>query len=212
MTRIYTLPGVLEEKPLVDLFWPPNLKEKGHNFIRRGNHLAPLLLRRPKLDVNQVSKAQRFSNTYNFHLTCGHAEQLGIDTALLSAEMGRMLAQFHMTARNDARGIKVVLGANITDDLNPQTRREHHAWVMDFDQVREFYFTEEQIPLLVDGFFTNEAYFPRARPADPHYNVFSKAYIEECGKVGEFAGQLGCKFVVKLEAEQARQDANRVWV
>jgi len=123
-----------------------------------------------------------------------------------------MLAQFHMTARNDARGIKVVLGANITEDLNPQTRREHRAWVIHFNQVREFDFTEEQIPLLVDGFFTNEAHFPRARPADPHYNVFSKAYVEECGKVGEFARQLGCKFVVELEAEQARQDANRVAV
>jgi hypothetical protein len=41
-------------------------------------------------------------------------ELLVINTVLLSGEMGRMLAQLHMTARNDARDIEVILGANIT--------------------------------------------------------------------------------------------------
>jgi hypothetical protein len=31
--------------------------------------------------------------------------------------MGRMLAQLHMAARNEARGIKVVLGANISSTI-----------------------------------------------------------------------------------------------
>ncbi len=55
----------------------------------------------------------------------------------------------------------------------------------------------------------NEAYFARARPVDPLYNTFSKAYIEECHKIGEVTGQLGCKFIVALEVEQARKDASR---
>lgn len=88
-------------------------------------------------------------------------------------------------------------------------RRELRVWVIDFNQVQEFDFTETQIPLLVDAFFANEAYFPRTRPADSLYNTFSKAYLEECNKIGEVAGQLGQMFIMTLEAEQVRKDANR---
>jgi hypothetical protein len=66
-------------------------------------------------------------------LTRGRAEHLGIDTTLLSGEMGRMLAQFHMTARNDARDIEVVLGANITNVFDPWRHREPRVWVIDFN-------------------------------------------------------------------------------
>jgi len=61
----------------------------------------------------------------------------------------------------------------------------------------------------VNALFANEAYFPRARSADSLYNIFSKAYLEECNKIAEIAGQPGQKFVA-LEAEQVRKDANRV--
>ncbi|CAA7270823.1 unnamed protein product [Cyclocybe aegerita] len=117
-----------------------------------------------------------------------------------------------MTARNDARDIEVVLGANITDAVpsRPGGRRELRAWVIDFNQVKEFNFTEGQIPLLVDAFYANEAYFPRARLADSLYDVFSKAYLEECNKIGEVAGQLGHKFIIELEAEQALKDAEKM--
>jgi hypothetical protein len=47
--------------------------------------------------------------------------------------MGRMLAQFHMTARNDARDIEVVLGANITNVFDPRRHREPRVWVIDFN-------------------------------------------------------------------------------
>ena len=208
MTRVYPLPSALKGK-LINLFCPPSRDDKAHNLVRRGHHLARLLLGRPDPNPNRDAP-QRFFETYNFPLTRGRAEQLGIDTTLLSGEMGRMLAQFHMTARNDARDIEVVLGANITNVFDPRRHREPRVWVIDFNQVKDFDFTENQIPLLVDGFFMNEAYFPRARPVDPLYNTFSKAYIEECHKIGEVAGQIGCKFVVALEAEQARRDASRV--
>jgi hypothetical protein len=208
MTRVYPLPSALKAK-LIDLFCPPHLKEKNPGLVRRGHHLARLLLGRPEPNANRAAY-QKFFDTYNFPLTRGRAEQLGINTVLLSGEMGRMLAQLHMTARNDARDIEVVLGANIVNPaLNPRARREPRAWVIDFNQVKEFNFTENQIPLLVDAFLANDPYFPRARSADSLYNTFSKAYQEECNKIGEVAGQLGQKFLIALEVEQLRKDANR---
>lgn len=58
-----------------------------------------------------------------------------------------MLAQLHMAARNDAHDIEVVLGANI---INPtpsrRERREPRVWVIDFNQPKEFDFTEESNP------------------------------------------------------------------
>lgn len=209
MTRVYPLSSVLRAK-LIDLFCPPNLQESARASLRKGHHLARLLLGRP--ENADRSAPQRFFNTYNFPLTRGRAERLGINVSLLSGEMGRMLAQFHMTAKNDARDIEIVLGANILP-YSPvplrRQRREPRVWVLDFNQVRDFDFTESQIPSLVDAFFTNEAYFPRARPTDPLYKIFSEAYIKECDKIGEIAGQLGRKFVHALEKEQVLRDTAR---
>jgi hypothetical protein len=191
------------------LICPPHLNKNAHGLVRRGHHLARLLLGRPEPNASR-SAPQKFFDTYNFPLTRERMELLGISTVLLSGEMGRMLAQLHMTVRNDARDIEVVLGANITNPVPTRLeRREPRVWVIDFNQVKEFNFTETQIPLLVDAFFANEAYFPRARSADSLYNTFSKAYLEECYKIGEVAGQLGQKFIVALKAEQVRKDANR---
>jgi len=207
-TRVYPLPSALKGK-LIDLFCPLHLNKNTNALVRRGHHLARLLLGRPEPNASR-SAPQRFFDTYNFPLTRGRMELLGINTVLLSGEMGRMLAQLHMTARNDARDIEVVLGANVTNPVPTRLeRREPRVWVIDFNQVKEFNFTETQIPLLVDAFFANEAYFPRARSADSLYNIFSKAYLEECNKIGEVAGQLGQKFIEALEAEQVRKDANR---
>ena len=116
-----------------------------------------------------------------------------------------------MTARNDAWDVEIVLGADITNEFRPYTRRDPRVWVIDFNQVREFDFTEEGIPLLVNAFFINDPYFPRARPGvDELYSVFKGAYLGECKKIGEVAGRLGERFVVELEGEQKRLDECRV--
>lgn len=204
MTRVYPLPSALKAK-LINLFCPPDLLQGGAP-VHKAHHLARLLLGCADPDTGR-SAPRRFFDTYNFPLTRGRAEKLGMDNVELSREMGRLLAQLHMTARNDARDIEVVLGANISDTVH--RLREPRVWVIDFNQVKEFNFTEGQIPLLVDGFFANEAYFPRARPADSLYRFFSEAYLRECNKIGEVAGQLGRGFIVALEAEQARKDIDK---
>ena len=53
----------------------------------------------------------------------------------------------------------------------------------DFNQVKEFNFTPDQIPLLVDGFFTTGACFLRARATDLLYKVFT----EQTRKIGDAA-------------------------
>ncbi|KAJ3506820.1 hypothetical protein NLJ89_g6656 [Agrocybe chaxingu] len=199
MSRVYPLPLSAFKAKLVDLFCPPDLKAGALRRVQQGQHLGRLLLGSPESDAKQDA-AQTFFDTYNFPLTRERAEELGIDTVSLSGEMGRMLAQLHMTARNDTRGVKVLLGANTTNSTpNPQEQYEPRAWVLDFNQVKVFNLTENQIPLLVNGFFANEAYFPRARPVDPLYSDFSKAYLEECDRIAEVAGQLGQKFILALE-------------
>ncbi|GJJ08776.1 hypothetical protein Clacol_002995 [Clathrus columnatus] len=207
MSRVYPMPSALRAR-LIDLFCPEDLQDRKASILRRGHHVARLLLGRAEPD-NARAAPQRFFRTYNFPLTRMRAEKLGIDTIELSKEMGRMLAQMHMTARNDARDIEIVLGANITSTRTYNKYREPRAWVIDFNQVKDFNFTEEQISLLVDAFFANEAYFPRARTADDLYNVFADAYIDECQKIGEDARKLGKQFIVALEAEQARRDKDK---
>ncbi|KIM43226.1 hypothetical protein M413DRAFT_9956 [Hebeloma cylindrosporum] len=140
MTRVYPLPSALKAK-LIKKYCPLDIRQnvKDLGLVLRGYHLARLLLGRPEPTADRDDQR----------------------------EMGRMLAQLHMTARNDARDIEVVCGANITNSVPTRLeRRETRFWVIDFNQVKEFNFTEAQIPLLVDGFYANEAYFPRARPTE----------------------------------------------
>lgn len=206
MSRIYPLPTTLKAK-LIDLFCPENFREEKMSLFPKEYHLARLLLGRAEPEVGRTAP-QKFCDSYNFPLTRIRAEKLGIDTEWSSPEMGRTLARMHMTARNDFRDIEVVLGANITSTENKF--RESCVWVIGFNQVEEFNFTEEQIPLLVDTFYANEAYSPRARPADPLYNILAEAYRSECQKIGEKANELGQKFIVALEAKQGCSDKSRV--
>lgn len=57
--------------------------------------------------VNTLTPPQMLLvDAYNFPLNRERAEQLGINTTELSREMGRMLAQLHMAAINEACGIQ----------------------------------------------------------------------------------------------------------
>ena len=194
MTRVYPLPSAVKSK-MSDLF---STSPQPHR-IRKGHHLAHLLLG----SETTVHWHRAFSDTYNFALTREHVEKLGIDTMELSREMARMLAQLHMTARNDARGIKVVLGANITSTVFK--RCEPRVWVLGFAHVRKFDFTPNQIHLLMDAFFASE-YFPRPRDTDLLYEVFAEAYLKECNMIGDAAEQLGKMFISTLEMDQVRRD------
>jgi hypothetical protein len=201
MSRVYPLPSALQKK-IIDLFCPAHLRN--NPSIRAGkSNVARILLGRPISDPGRVAP-KRFFNAYNFPLTRDRAELLGIDVANTAVEMGRLLTQMHMKAKNDARDIEIVLGANVTNDFSKP--REPRIWVIDFNQVAPFNYTEGQIPCLVEAFFANEAYFPRPRPSDELYKLFSQAYIAECAKIENVALVLGRLFINALEREQLARD------
>ena len=205
MSRVYPLPSALRKK-IIDLFCPAHLRNNP-SITARKPHLARILLGRPIPDPGRVAP-QRFFDTYNFPLTCDRAELLGIDVVNTAVEMGRLLAQMHMKAKNDARDIEIVLGANVTND-STRYHREPRTWVIDFNQVAPFDRTEGQIPRLVEAFFANEAYFPRPRPSDELYQLFSQAYIAECGKIDNVAVMIGRMFIEALEREQLVKDQGK---
>ena len=204
MSRVYPLPSALRKK-IIELFCPAHLRNNP-SITARKNHLARILLGRQNPDLGRVA-SQRFFNTYNFPLTRDRAELLGIDVKNTSVEMGRMLAQMHMNAKNDARDIEIVLGADVIND-SPRSR-EPRIWVIDFNQVAPFDRTEGQVPHLVEAFFANEAYFPRPRPIDELYQLFSQAYIAECGKIDNVAAMIGGMFIEALEREQLARDQRK---
>lgn len=204
MSRVYPLPSALRKK-IIDLFCPAHLRNNP-SITARKPHLARILLGRPIPDPGRVAP-QRFFDTYNFPLTRDRAELLGIDVVNTAVEMGRLLAQMHMKANNDARDIEIVLGANVTNDCTRY--REPRIWVIDFNQVAQFDRTEGQIHRLVEAFFSNEAYFPRPRPSDELYQLFSQAYIAECGKIDNVAVMIGRMFVEALEREQLARDQGK---
>ena len=113
MGRVYPLPLALRKK-IIDLFCPARLRNNP-SITARKPHFARILLGRPITDPGRVAP-RRFFETYNFALTRDRAELLGIDVVNAAVEMGCLLSQMHMKAKNDARDIEVVLGANVTND------------------------------------------------------------------------------------------------
>ncbi|EDR08183.1 uncharacterized protein LACBIDRAFT_294334 [Laccaria bicolor S238N-H82] len=201
MSRVYAPPPALRKK-IIDLFCPAHLRNNP-SIKPSMIHVARILLGRAISNPGRVAP-QRFFDTYNFPLTRDRVELLGIDVENTAVEMGRLLAQMHMKAKNDARDIEIVLGANVTD--NSSKPDEPRIWVIDFNQVAPFNCTEEEIPRLVEAFYANEAYFPRPRPSDELYNLFSQAYIAECAKIDDVAVVLGRLFIHALEREQLARD------
>ena len=100
MSRVYPLPSALRK--IIDLFCPAHLRNNP-SITAHKSHLARILLGRSIPDPGRVAP-QRFFHTYNFPLTHDRAELLGIDVMNMAIEMGRLLAQMHMKAKNDARG------------------------------------------------------------------------------------------------------------
>ena len=204
MSRVYPLPFAMRKK-IIELFCPAHLRNNP-SITARKPHLARILLGRPTSDSGRIAP-QRFFNTYNFPLTRDRAELLGINVQDTAVEMGRLLAKMHMKAKNDARDIEIVLGANVT--ANSTRYHEPRIWVIDFNQVAPYDRTEEQIPRLVEAFFANEAYFPRPHPNDELYKLFSQAYIAECGKIENVAVVIGNMFINALEREQLARDQKK---
>jgi hypothetical protein len=191
---------------IVELFCPNHLQDDTQRYIRKQNHIARIYLGRTS-DTLRTAPIQVFT-TYNFPLSRDRCDSLGLDTQQLSIEMGRLLARMHMSAHNDARDIEIVMGTDTTPRPN-RDPSEVSFWMIDFNQVGDFDQTDEGIGKLVDSFFANDPYFPRARTNDPLYRHFANGYRKECEAVSVLAMHFGDTFLRKLEEEQVRRDSQR---
>ena len=118
--------------------------------------------------------------------------------------MGRLLAQnAYEGQERRAGGISRSLSAR-TSQTTLHDPREPRIWVIDFNQVGPIrtHRRAGQIPRLVEAFSLTKLTSPRPRPGDELYQLFSRAYIAECGKIDNVAVMIGRMFIEALEREQ----------
>ncbi|KIY52170.1 hypothetical protein FISHEDRAFT_35658 [Fistulina hepatica ATCC 64428] len=186
-------------KAVQELFFPPNVQSKGPNLCR---------LYFGKTFVEQLSESSRprFFNSSNFPLDAARYTQLRrrFPRELDSIEnvahgMGEMLGRLHGRAGVDGRDVEFVLGGDGMFGCS--------YWVIDFNQVREWNKTEDDIATLVSAFFSNDPYYPRPRPNDSLYQSFKKGYQEAFVQISSSGMPFADLFLQAIEQEQARRDA-----
>ncbi|KZT00360.1 uncharacterized protein LAESUDRAFT_718217 [Laetiporus sulphureus 93-53] len=145
----------------------------------------------------------RFVNTANFPLDVARYRLLtervpGLETAeQVAFGMGEMLGRIHWHGSYDARDVEFVLGGDGISGFC--------YFVIDFNQMRTWKKTVEELGTLVSSFFANDPYYPRPRPSDPLYMAFKNGYSSA------YSSQAGCHaidtaFLHDIEIEQARRD------
>ncbi|KAL6300363.1 hypothetical protein BKA93DRAFT_536326 [Sparassis latifolia] len=146
----------------------------------------------------------RFVNTANFPLDVVRyrlmTEQLpGLQTVEeVAFGMGEMLGRLHWRGGYDARDVEFVLGGDGISGFR--------YFVIDFNQLRTWQKTTEEVGALVSSFFSNDPYYPRPRPSDPLYVAFKNGYLSayptqpDCHRVAT-------TFLHDIEVEQAQRDA-----
>ncbi|KAK2462901.1 hypothetical protein APHAL10511_005099 [Amanita phalloides] len=153
-------------------------------------------------DVGREGQPRRFFNSSNFPLDVGRyqkavdADAAGLypDVKDIAYGMGEMLGRLHGRAGYDGRDIEFVLGGRGFSDTS--------FYVIDFNQVREWNRTMEQIPILVQAFFSNDPYYPRPIPDNPLYAEFKSGYLD--GYPADLV-ELALSFFTAIEAEQAQR-------
>ena len=94
--------------------------------------------------------------------------------------------------------------------LHDTSTASRESGFINFDQVAPFDRTEGQIARLVEvPFSLTELTFPGPRPSDELYQLFSQAYIAECGKIDDVAVMIGRMFIEALEREQLVKDQGK---
>ncbi|KAG5639580.1 hypothetical protein H0H81_010782 [Sphagnurus paluster] len=124
----------------------------------------------------------------------------------VTAGMGVMLARLHWRAGVDARDVEFVLGGGFDASRGPGPgtgtgNGTAEFYVIDFNQMRYWDKSAEQLPVLVSSFRINDPYYPRPNPGEHLYEIFKAAYIAECAAAGnENEMQLAGQFFSLLEA------------
>ncbi|KAI6101439.1 hypothetical protein EDD16DRAFT_1650482 [Pisolithus croceorrhizus] len=156
-------------------------------------------------EVGRGGRPNRFFNSANFPLDVARYRRILENSCAgeypsvedITFGMGEMLGRLHWCAGYDGRDIEFVLGGIAFSAIS--------FYVIDFNQVRSWKKTSEDVPTLVEAFFTNDPYYPRPIRGDPLYAQFKGGYLSAYPTTSPLAIQLANDFLCAIEAEQAKR-------
>ncbi|KAI6012977.1 hypothetical protein EDC04DRAFT_2760261 [Pisolithus marmoratus] len=156
-------------------------------------------------EVGRGGRPNRFFNSANFPLDVARYRRIlenDVAGEYPSVEdivfgMGEMLGLLHWRAGYDGRDIEFVLGGMAFSGVS--------FYIIDFNQVRNWKKTPEDVPTLVEAFFNNDPYYPRPVRGDSLYSQFKEGYLSACLSASPHAVQLADLFFLAIEAEQAKR-------
>lgn len=205
--RIYPLPEPVRSA-LVDAFAPRAIQNRKHDFLRIAKNkdcLIRLYLGRRNDDTPPVA-ADKF-HLRNFPLHINEMERLDLNVSYYAELMAQALAVIHWRAGLDANDIEFVFGSSPSVSERPTAQDLaglnkdsaaamfksdfHHRtvsiWVLDFNLCQTFTEDAAGLKKLVDGFFSNDPYYPRPTSAVPRdkqlWKVFSTHYVKVSGEL-----------------------------
>ncbi|KAA8913029.1 hypothetical protein FN846DRAFT_931516 [Sphaerosporella brunnea] len=167
MDRVFALPGNVG-RPICSQFMPDAITT------------SPNLCRLYFGKTFDQGKGSRFVNTNNFPLdvqryqwlraTLSEEIQVHLPSAEeIALEMGEMLGRIHWHGGYDARDVEFIMGG---DGFVGVT-----FYVIDFNQMRPWGRSYEDVSVLVDAFFQNDPYYPRPRDGGSMYRGFREGYL-----------------------------------
>ena len=161
MERVFAPPPAVVSL-IRKLFFPEPFKANRQYFVAR-----LYLGQKPR---SRDGRPLRFFNPLNFPLDADRLNQLklGVSTARIASDMGKMMARFHYLKRTDANDVEFVLGGDPSDPLH-----KARCYCIDFDKVHPWSTAQD----LVDSFTRNDPYFPK--PSSDYWLSFADGYLME---------------------------------
>ncbi|KAF9529527.1 hypothetical protein CPB83DRAFT_811995 [Crepidotus variabilis] len=160
------------------LYFPASQKT-GPNLCRLyfGRALQPFPAN--SLDPLKTERPRKFFNSNNFPIDLEHYKRLRrvLGANLLPSPeeiikaMGQTLALIHHSSQYDGRDIEFVLGGDGSGNAA--------CWILDYNQMRPWDKTANEISSLCASFFHNDPYYPRPDPTDSLYLAFKRSYQEQ---------------------------------
>jgi len=182
------------------LFYPPDMPDASDPTLCR------LYFGKVIQAVGPGGRPNRFFNSANFPLDVARyckilavAQQEDCEYPAveeIAYGMGEALGRLHWCAGYDGRDVEFIMGGASFSGVVMN--------VIDFNQMRTWNRAKDEIPHLVDAFFINDPYYPRAHPTDPLYREFKDGYQSA---YPEFMVELGQAFLCAIEEEQARRSS-----
>ncbi|KAJ5286827.1 hypothetical protein N7478_002513 [Penicillium angulare] len=190
MERILPLPKVVR-KAIITFFcgrsW--NLNDTEVEYLLNNPQNKHCLARVYLGKVNGSIRRENPAPLRNFPLYLDWMEELGIDTVMLSQEMGKAYATLHWGAAINGDDVEFVLGTSATRNYGTliESPDLHHRtiglYLLDFGQCEEVDLKQDcdTVYQALKGAMVlgdNQLFVPRASTSPPLFEAFKKGYID----------------------------------